>query len=650
MDSHGIGRGRRTALAVLGRTVGGSMVAGGVVLACLGPAGHSAAHSAAPAAWRAQADLRPAAANGPTVNGDPADWLRFTDGTLVYGHDQQGNTIPDFSYAGYANGDRPLPTVKAATTLGPNPSGDDTDRIQQALDQVAARPLGPDGFRGAVELKAGTYRIGKPLTLNASGVVLRGAGSGADGTRLIADGTPRALITLGGTGTPKRTGGAHAVTDDYVPVGATTVTLDSTAGLKVGQDIIVQRPQEQSWIAAIGMDHLPPHQDGSPTPPWTPNQGLLFQRTVTAIDGNRVSFAIPLTNALEKQYTHATVWAYEFPDRISDVGVEGLSADGTAFTQAAGYDKGGFLQAGFARIDAVRDGWLRDITASRFGWGMLSVGANASRITVTHTQALAMEQAIPQAPHIAQPGAYSIDGQQVLVTDCKVVGSNLHAWLTGGQVPGPNVFSRCTSVKAGDRRLDAGPHQRWATGTLYDALTMEGAAGPEDDLALVNRGNTASGQGWAGANQVAWNAKVGYYGIENPPTAHNWSFGMRGTVVAGEDGGEQVSTGRAVTPESLYAEQLAERAHTPVGQPPSPTGTPTPPATTDTAPTPGSTAAPGASPSGAPASGAPVSAAPDPLAETGGRTLGPAAAAGAGLVASGAALVYVSRSRRRRRS
>ncbi|MFD8081562.1 hypothetical protein ACFV4F_07675 [Kitasatospora sp. NPDC059722] len=597
------------------------------------------------AAWAAPAALaaapRPAApgSSAPDAPDAPAaggtDWLHVANGRLVYGHDAQGNRIPDFSYAGYRNGAQPLPTAKVAVTLDPAPSGDDADRIQQALDKVAAMPVGPDGLRGAVMLSAGTFRVGKALRIKASGVVLRGAGSGSGGTKLVASGEPRPLVELAGEGAPQKNGAEHAVTDDYVPVGATTLTLDSAAGLKAGQQIVVQRPQEDAWIKAVGMDSIPPRPDGTPSKPWTPNDGLQFQRTVTAVDGNRVTLDIPLTNALEKQYTHAKVWAYDFPGRISQVGVEGFSADGSAFTSAPGYDEHGYFASRFVDFAAVQDAWARDIAADRFGAGVGSIGATASRVTVADTSATGMEHAVPQRAPFAQPGAYSIDGQQSLVVNCKVSGSNVHAWLTGARVAGPNVFSHCTSDNTGGFRLDAGPHQRWATGTLYDDITMLHSRGPSDDLALTNRANAGSGQGWAGANQVMWNADVGYYGVENPPTAHNWAFGTRGTPVEGRQTGVLVSTGTPVQPESLYAQQLAERggaAPAPAPDPAptsgpatAPPGTPAPkPSTTAKATAPAAVGpAPAASPTGTATATGSATAAPS-------GTHSSAAAAGAG--------------------
>ncbi|MBS2539291.1 hypothetical protein KGQ20_41755 [Catenulispora sp. NF23] len=491
-------------------------------------------------------------------------WITFANGHLAYGADSQGNRVPDFSYAGYGNGKTAIPTAPVAVTLKAASSADDTSRIQAAIAKVSALPLNADGLRGAVLLGPGDFRIGGALTISASGVVLRGSGSGTGGTHLVATGTPRAVVSLAGSGQLQAAGAKVAVTDDYVPIGATTFHVASTADLKAGQAVVVQRPQEQNWIHAIGMDKIP-QRSGGGTVQWKPNAGLQFERTITALDPatKTVTIDIPLTNALEKQYTHAVVWPYTFPGRISDVGVEHLSADGLAFTQAPDYATTGYFASSFASFDAVDGGWARDIVADDFGSGMGGVGESAKRITLEDTSALGMEKAIPQDVH-AQPVAYTLAGQQSLVLRCQVSGSNLHAWATQAQTAGPNVFSDCTATNVGSKRFDAGPHQRWASGTLYDHLVMrEGAGGTSaTELSLYDRDNEGSGQGWAGATQVAWNSDTGTYSFQSPPTSYNWSFGALGKAAPPLVPGfpaVMVSAGTPVQPASLYAEQLAER-------------------------------------------------------------------------------------------
>src|SRR5260370_39744788 len=86
----------------------------------------------------------------------------------------------DFSVAGYEPG-RPVPSVKGVLAVKPS-GGDDTALLQGALDRVASMPVGVDGFRGAVVLSSGRFRVRGQLHMRVSGVVLRGAGAGANGT------------------------------------------------------------------------------------------------------------------------------------------------------------------------------------------------------------------------------------------------------------------------------------------------------------------------------------------------------------------------------------------------------------------------------------------------------------------------------------
>ncbi len=89
--------------------------------------------------------------------------------------------IPDVSYAGYAAGEVPVPTVRTAVQareFGAVPDGrDNTEAIQTAIINAALRG------GGAVQLEAGDYRCDGVIRLNRSGVVLRGAGQSA--TRLV---------------------------------------------------------------------------------------------------------------------------------------------------------------------------------------------------------------------------------------------------------------------------------------------------------------------------------------------------------------------------------------------------------------------------------------------------------------------------------
>src|SRR3954466_13011431 len=190
------------------------------------------------------------------------------DGKLVYIADEQGNTIPDFSHAGYDGGGKPIPSVPVKETVWPV-AGDNTGNLQAAIDRVSALPLDKGGFRGAVLIKMGYYKMATPLKIEASGVVLRGEGMGDTGTILIGTGIPRTgaaggrgqptlLAIAGRSGWNAREETKQVVTDEYVAVGARSFRIPSAKDFKPGDTVIVRRVGNQDWINAVGMNQENP--------------------------------------------------------------------------------------------------------------------------------------------------------------------------------------------------------------------------------------------------------------------------------------------------------------------------------------------------------------------------------------------------------
>src|ERR1039458_5452455 len=132
----------------------------------------------------------------------------------------------DFSYAGYKGGGADPPTVSAAISVRPT-GGDDTELLQQAIDHVSGLPLRGNGFRGAVQLRPGRYRVAGHLEMRTSGVVLRGSGNAT----IVATGTGRRTLIEMGDVAEVATGPAVGVTDETVPAGGMVLTLESVAGL-----------------------------------------------------------------------------------------------------------------------------------------------------------------------------------------------------------------------------------------------------------------------------------------------------------------------------------------------------------------------------------------------------------------------------------
>jgi hypothetical protein len=225
-----------------------------------------------------------------------------SSGRLVYSMDSMGNRLPDFSHVGYHSGEKPIPHVPVRITLSPG-QGDDTQRIQDALDKLGPLPFDEDGFRGALLLKSGVYRVEGKLLISHSGTVLRGEGDGPEGTIIIATGYDdykykRALITVGpksdileahtshrhttATGQIKLlTDSRQEIVDAYVPVGSYSFEVKSASNYKPGDKIVVYRPSTKDWIHFIACDQLEPRWAGIRDIRWVKDgeaPGFYYQR------------------------------------------------------------------------------------------------------------------------------------------------------------------------------------------------------------------------------------------------------------------------------------------------------------------------------------------------------------------------------------
>mgnify|MGYP000317331694 CR=1 FL=1 len=131
-------------------------------------------------------------------------------------------------------------------------AGDNTSRIQRAIDYVASLVPDASGFRGAVLLDQGEFSLSGSLRINASGIVLRGVDK--EKTILLKKGVDRgALIYMEGTDDLKIQDTLQ-VLSKYVPVNARTLEVASGTSLRKGDRILVNRPSGKEWIASLGCD------------------------------------------------------------------------------------------------------------------------------------------------------------------------------------------------------------------------------------------------------------------------------------------------------------------------------------------------------------------------------------------------------------
>ena len=489
------------------------------------------------------------------------------DGRLVYTRDEQGNQIPDFSNCGFGGGGVDLPDVDVVEILLPQQSGDDTHRIQAAINHLAALPEDEDGFRGTLLLKDGTYRIGRSLHIRESGIVLRGEGQGEDGTILIATGkSKRALIEVGRAFTRQEGQGFRegnlgievleetrtAITDEYVPVGAHTFRVESPSGFSVGDEVIVHRPSTAEWIHAIGMDRIDAKEN---TRQWAPGTyDVRFRREVVALDGDRVTVDAPLVQAIEKKFGGGMVYRYRDPGRIARVAVENLRAisefDDTIPDER---HEGEFADENHAwtmlEVNHARDGWVRNVTSIHFGYSCVYLQHGAHRYTVQDCECLDPVSEIRGSRRYS----FAIEGQMNLVLRC-LARRGRHDYVMHARAPGPNAFVDCVAEQAFS---DSGPHHRWSVGTLYDNVRVEGNA-----INVQDRQASGTGHGWAGAMKVLWNCEAESIVCQKPPTSQNYAIGCIAEKKPGwheREDGYWASHGTHVEPESLYLAQLNER-------------------------------------------------------------------------------------------
>ena len=491
------------------------------------------------------------------------------NGRLVYVPDQQGNTIHDASHAGYGGGGVAIPAVPVRETVWPV-AGDNTQHIQAAIDRVAALPRDAAGFRGAVLLRAGYYRMATPVRIQASGVVLRGEGMSDTGSVLIGTGTGRAegaapggggqgtLVVIGGaSGTTAREDTRQAVVDDFVPVGARRFRVATARSFRPGDTVIVRRIGNQAWIDAVGMN------GETPASRWRPFN-IEWDRVVVDVQGNTIAIDAPLTCAIDRQWGGGDITKYDDAGRLEQVGVENLRAmsefdPSVRTTEYGNMDRPNYAAEeyyadenhyrNFVVFDNTKNGWVRNATALHFVNSMVGTQRGTKWITV--------QDCVSRAPVSRRLGArrftFALRGQLALVQRCHS-DEGRHSFMTGQPTGSGNVFLDC---RATSPFSSSEPHEQWATGSLYDNVQAPLTARFWKNINI----------GWAGANTVFWNCE-GDFLVQKPPTAQNFSFGHRGinAVIFNiplqdttKENGHIESLGRPVTPRSLFLAQLRER-------------------------------------------------------------------------------------------
>jgi len=495
-----------------------------------------------------------------------------SEGRITYHPDADGFVLPDFSHAGYKGGGIELPEVPTVKTIEAI-EGDNTQHIQDAINEVGALTKDANGIRGAVLLKAGKYEIYGTILVNYDGVVLRGEGQGDDentSTILYARGnTPaqRDVVKMGNTsqinGKTVINGTKSFITDAIVPVGSFTFHVQYPELYKVDDRIIIHHPCTQLWVNAVDQGGVPYPDPSAPTDPderWVANQlPIVYNRFITAINGTEITIDAPVFYTLNTSVSPCEIYKPNMTELIQQVGLENLRID---IETLGGEDEDHAWEA--VRFKSCESSWAKNCTFIHFGHsGIMTEACTIS----TFTDCSAIDPiAIITGERMYNFNTY-VYSQLNLFKNCYARGGRHHYVSNGTSSTSGNVFLRCTSDAINS--VSEG-HRQWTQGMLYDNH-KEINLKRDFVLGLYNRVAMGTGHGWATANSVLWNCDVdassGIIGLQKPPTSQNYAIGCKAKTITGtpisnssfEIGYVEGQNKAGLYPESLYEAQLSDR-------------------------------------------------------------------------------------------
>lgn len=461
--------------------------------------------------------------------------VRFQDSKLVYRTAENGDRLVDFSFAGYHSSDSEIPWV-APKVIVEWQAGDQTERIQRAIDYVSQLPADKSGCKGAIQLGEGTFEIAGGLIISSSGIVIRGAG--VDKTKLLATGLDRTTVIRIAGKDNRKLGNPIQILNQYVPVGSNEIQIENASELRVGDQVNITRLSTKNWIDELGMNDF-----GGETGyiGWKPNErNIIWERVVTAISGNKITLNAPLTNSLDQQYGISTIQKIEWPGRIQEVGVENLTLESTYDIENPKDEQHRWMAI---TLENVKNAWVRQVNFNHFAGSAVAIWSTGSQITVEDCKSLNPVSEIGGQRRYT----YFTEGQQCLFQRLYAE-YGYHDFGVGFMAAGPNAFVECFSFLPFSF---SGAIDSWATGVLFDIVNVDGQA-----LRFSNRGMDAQGAGWTAANSMFWQCSAAFVDCPAPPTATNYAYAVWSQFGGN---GEWYEANGFLQPRSLFYGQLADR-------------------------------------------------------------------------------------------
>jgi hypothetical protein len=473
-----------------------------------------------------------------------------------YKNDKGNSILPDFSYVGYHNGNKPIPNnlnykVFNVTDFGaiPNDAISDKVAIQKAID--AANKNGS----GIVFFPKGKFLVNQPgdgnssITSKGSNIIFRGSGSGVGGTELYMKNNlppknpeqmwtvpPLFIFTSGGKDQKIGTVNASAKKGDF------TLKLSSATKLKKGDWILLKMLNNDP--ALIEKELAPHHADAS----WTSlvKDGVDFKiyYQVAKVDGNTIELEAPIPCDVDPKYN----WEVFSFANSEEVGIENIAFTGNwkdKFVHHRSWmDDSGYTIFKFSRCT---NSWMKDCIFT--DCNVAATISQSANITITDCKVKG------NAGHEA---ISNTGGTNIMM---KNLVDEASMWHSFGSSHGAmnTVILNCTYPAT--TCFEA--HASQPRNTLLDNVTgglMQNRGGG----AIENMPNHMSGLvlwNYKQTNEAKkdfefWHSTSPWWKIPNPVIV---GFTSSGTTFVENQLGSLESLNKPVTPASLYEAQLKSR-------------------------------------------------------------------------------------------
>jgi hypothetical protein len=512
-------------------------------------------------------------------------------GRITYNKDSDGFVIPDFSHAGYKNGNEDIPNYQPSAdrikTVNPlaDANANNATNIQNAINEVAKLTPDANGFRGVVQLSAGRYNVDGQINLNASGVVLRGAGRGPDkatdqlssadlqnmtmiyrrGTSNAANGMNVIVMGPANAGTPSWDNGTNKtdITTTKVMPGDFSFQVQSTSGYAVGDAVVIKYPTTEAFLEAIWYGGNSNWVNGNnAASKWASNSvNISFHRYIKKIEGNTVTVDAPIFYCLDKKYSQAFMHKVTKTTN-TNIAVENLriSMDRTPASNTAAPADHNCI-----KMNALENCWTKGLHLSDF------VHAGIKTEGTTRTTILDC-RAVDCSGYYSGGSQYNFENysrsQQILFKNC-LSRNGRHHWISnGGSTVSGIVVLNHTSTLA---NAAAEGHRYFSQGILMDGWKEANWTFTNNAhrIGYFLRDNMGTNHGWGAIFSVLWNCDIqnGSVYLDKIPTGQNYSIGSTANTVrkyrnsdAKYTMGYVEGTKQAgLTPVSLYEAQLKAR-------------------------------------------------------------------------------------------